>query len=91
VLNVSEIGELAAFARRSGKSWFVGLVNGPSAKTVELPLSFLGEGEYRTSLVLDRQDDSAAVEIKTAKSQRGDVLKVELSAGGGAVARFTGQ
>jgi alpha-glucosidase len=89
VLEVSEIGELAAFARRSGKTWFVGLVNGPAARSVELPLSFLGDGAYQTSMVLDHKDDAAAVEISDTQSRRGAVLKFELSAGGGAVARFT--
>ncbi|MEX2140694.1 MAG: glycoside hydrolase family 97 catalytic domain-containing protein [Pirellulales bacterium] len=88
VLDVSEIGELAAFARRSGKTWFVGVVNGPATGIVELPLSFLGAGVYQTSLVLDRHGDSAALDIKETKSQRRDVLKLELNSGGGAVARF---
>jgi alpha-glucosidase len=88
-LDVSEIGEVAAFSRRSGKTWFVGVVNGPASGIVELPLSFLGEGAYETLLVLDRKDDSAAVDIKEIKFQRSDVLKLELNAGGGAVVRFT--
>jgi alpha-glucosidase len=29
VLPQSDIGELAAFARRSGRNWFVGVLNGP--------------------------------------------------------------
>jgi alpha-glucosidase len=89
VLGLSEIGELAAFARRSGKTWFVGLVNGPAAKSVELPLVFLGEGTYKTALVLDHKEDSAAVQLMETQLRRGESLKVELSAGGGAVARFT--
>ena len=89
VLDVSAIGELAAFARRSGETWFVGLVNGPEPRNAELPLSFLGEGEYRTSLVLDHENDPAAVEIKEMSLERGQTLPVQLSAGGGAVARFS--
>jgi alpha-glucosidase len=89
VLDVSEIGELAAFARRRGKTWFAGLVNGPTERSVELPLSFLGEGTYRTSLVLDHKGDPAAVDIRDSQSRRGEILKFAISSGGGAVARFT--
>ena len=45
VLPPSEIGELALFARRSGTTWFVAAMNGPTARTVKVPLSFLPKGE----------------------------------------------
>jgi alpha-glucosidase len=89
VLDVSDIGELAAFARRSGKTWFLGVVNGPASGIVELPLSFLGEATYKTLLVLDRMDDPAALDVTERVSQRRDVLRLELKAGGGAAAHFT--
>ena len=40
VLPVSEIGEIAAFARRQSKVWFVAILNGKQARTVKIPLSF---------------------------------------------------
>jgi alpha-glucosidase len=88
-LDASEIGELAAFARRSGTTWFVALVNGPAARSVQIPLSFLNDSAYRTSLVLDHKNDPAAVEIRDSQSRRSDTLNFELNSGGGAVARFT--
>lgn len=53
VLAGSEIGSLAAIARRSGDDWFVGIINGGEARNYELALSFLGEGTYQSLLVQD--------------------------------------
>jgi alpha-glucosidase len=89
VLPVSEIGEVAAFARRSGDTWFLAVLNGPTAKDVRLPLSFLGPGEYRALMAYDHKDDPAAVRLEETAARRGDALAVELSAGGGFIARFT--
>jgi alpha-glucosidase len=91
VLDVSEIGEIAAFARRSGETWFLAIVNGPAGRTIQAPLSFLGDGEYRASLVLDVKDNPAAVEIKETAARRGDTMTIQLTDGGGAIARFTPQ
>jgi alpha-glucosidase len=87
VLPVSEIGEIAAFARRHGKQWFVVIANGPTARSVEVPLSFLDGGSHAALLVRDRTDDPAAVVVENATLRRTDVLKIDLRGGGGFVAR----
>jgi alpha-glucosidase len=89
VLPISEIGERAAFARRSGDCWFLAVVNGPNAATIRVPATFLKPGEYRALLVRDRADDPAAVKIEEATVTRDDPLAIELRAGGGFIARFT--
>jgi alpha-glucosidase len=89
VLPISEIGEVAAFARRSGETWFLAIVNGPTGRTVRIPLSFLGEKEYGALLIRDRQGDPAAVRVEETTAKRGDTLSVELSDGGGFIGRFT--
>jgi alpha-glucosidase len=91
VLPVSEIGEIAAFARRSGNTWFLAIVNGPEAKTINIPLSFLGKDEYRAMLVRDNKSDAAAVEVENTTSKSRDTLVIELSDGGGFIARFSKQ
>jgi alpha-glucosidase len=88
VLPFSEIGEVAAFARRHGKQWFLGVANGPTARSVEVPLSFLGGGTHAALLVRDQADDPAAVVVENRTVRRGDALKIDLRAGGGFVARF---
>jgi alpha-glucosidase len=88
VLPVSEIGEVAAFARRSGDQWFLAILNGPEARKISVPLSFLGRGNYSALIVRDDKSDSAALQIENAKKQRSDSLEIEMSNGGGFIARF---
>src|SRR5262249_43246145 len=38
VLPPSDIGDIAAFARRRGDDWYVAIVNGPDAKSVKIDL-----------------------------------------------------
>src|SRR2546425_968282 len=88
VLPMSDIGELAAFARRSGDVWFLTVLNEPDAKTIKVPLSFLGRGEYRAMLVRDRKEEAATVEMEKITTRRSDSLTIELNSGGGFIARF---
>jgi len=89
VLPPSEIGELAVFARRSGPTWFLAIMNGAEARTLKIPLSFLGKGDYRAVLVRDNPDRSAAQTELSAPLREGSSLTVQLQAGGGFLARFS--
>jgi alpha-glucosidase len=89
VLPESRIGELAIFARRTGQTWFLAVMCGPQARTIQVPLSFLGEGQYNASLVRDNKENDAAVVMKNITVQRGDTLTVEMTSGGGFVGRFS--
>jgi alpha-glucosidase len=88
VLPVSQIGEVAAFARRRGKSWFVAIMNGPQQRSVEIPLSFIGSASREGMLVKDRLDDPAAVQIEHRSVKRTDSLKIDMRSGGGFIARL---
>jgi alpha-glucosidase len=87
-LPVSEIGEVAAFARRKDKEWFVVIANGPTARGVDVPLSFLGRGLHDAMLVRDDLENAASVKVEAATLRRSDSLHVDLRAGGGFIARF---
>ncbi len=89
VLPGSEIGELAAYARRTGDTWFVAVLCGPQARTIQVPLSFLGEGEYKAALVRDNMENDAAVRMENKNLQRDDPLAIEMRSGGGFVARLS--
>jgi alpha-glucosidase len=89
VLPISEIGQRAAVARRTGDRWFLAIVNGPAGGTVRIPAFFLGAGEYRALLVRDRTDDPAAVNVEEVTVTNHDPLEIELRPRGGFVARFT--
>ncbi len=89
VLPGSEIGELAAYARRSGTTWHLAVMNGVAARTIKVPLSFLGPGEYRAMLVRDQPSNAAAVMVENASAQRSDTLTIDLGDGGGFIGRFS--
>jgi len=94
VLPVSEIRQVAAFARRSGDTWFLAITNGSTARNVRIDLaSFLGRGSpqggrgasYQATLVRDT-GEPAAVKIEHLTLGAGDSLSVDLRSGGGFVA-----
>jgi alpha-glucosidase len=89
VLDASEVGEVAAFARRNGQKWFLAVLNGPAARRIDVPLAFLGEGKHQAMLVRDQPDEPAAVKIENATFSRKDSIAIDLPAGGGFIANFT--
>jgi alpha-glucosidase len=89
VLPGSAIGERTAFARRNGKTWFVAVLNGPEARTLKVPLAFLGRGNYAVSIVRDDPGESAAVQLENKQLTARDSLDLELQPGGGFIARCT--
>jgi len=89
VLPDSQIGELAIFARRTGQRWFLAIMCGPQGKTIQVPLSFLGDGRYKASLVRDDKQKADAVVLEDKTVQRSDTLTVEMTDGGGFVGRFS--
>jgi len=82
-------GQLAVLARRRGTDWYVGAITSDTMVSVaEVPLRFLGAGEYNVTLISDGEDvDKFAYATETLI--RRDTMTVELAPRGGFVARFT--
>jgi alpha-glucosidase len=89
VLTPSEIGELAAFARRRGNQWFVAALNGPQAREVSVPLPFLDRGTFETLVVRDNLEEAAALHVEQGSIGRDGTLKMSMRAGGGYIVRIT--
>lgn len=88
VLAPSEIGELATFARRTGSTWFLAIMNGPTARKIDVKLEFLRRSNTRAILVRDNLTEPAAVKIESAVVNTRESLAIELRAGGGFIGRF---
>jgi alpha-glucosidase len=88
VLHGSQIGQVAILARRSGKEWYVGVVNGPTARTCTLDLSFLGRGKWQTDCFADAPGDGSQFAIERNVEVNPRTRTITLSPGGGFVARF---
>ncbi len=85
VLPGSEIGECAAFARRKGQDWFVGVINGGAETKLDFALDFLPRGKYHMIKLGDAQDQADAWLRVEGDVQRKDRVNLDLKAGGGCV------
>jgi len=88
VLPGSAIGEAAVYARRSGKSWFLAVMNGATPKSLDIPLLFLGEGTFSASEVRDLEGNPAGVALGKGSYNPKDTLRLNLAEGGGFIAKF---
>lgn len=85
VLN-GEPMEHITVARRSGKDWYVGSITNWDARTVKVPLSFLGDGKYVAEIYADAPDAGTIATHTTFTKQevdRNTVLEVKMVGGGG--------
>jgi alpha-glucosidase len=88
VLPPSEIGELAIFARRKGDTWFLAAMCGAQPKSIQVPLSFLEDREYRATIAHDKTGDDSSVILESAIVKRGASLSIDMHGGGGFLASF---
>ena len=89
VLPDSEIGRTAAFARRKGRDWFIGVVNGNEARPFPIDLKFLPPGSYRIDRMSDNSTDNATWNRTQSRVTRKDKFSVDVRGNGGFVARIT--
>jgi alpha-glucosidase len=87
ILPGSEPGKIAAAARKSGNAWFVGILNGATATTMNLSLSFLGTGTWQ-KIQLGDAAQAGAWDRQTGTATAADSISVKLSSRGGFVAWF---
>lgn len=89
VLPGSAIGEAAVYARRKGKTWFLAVINGTKPLTLDVSLSFLGEGVFQTQEVSDVKGNPASLKLSNGVNTKKDRILLNLAAGGGYIAKFT--
>ncbi len=85
VLPGSEPGKVVAEARRSGKQWFIAVINGGEATTLDIPLAFLGSGSWQSTLLRDTKDKPDAWDRQDGKATSHDHIRLEIAARGGFV------
>ena len=90
VLQSSKIGSVLAFARCKGTEWFVCVLNGDTsaAKTVNVPLSFIGNEMCTATIVKDNMNNAQAVVMESRRVSAAETLVAEMGPGGGWVARI---
>ena len=86
-----EIGKYITIARQKDDVWYVGALTNWDERTLELDLSFLGEGKYKAEIFRDGTNAN-----KVAKDYKKDVievpsnnkLKITMAQGGGCVIKI---
>jgi alpha-glucosidase len=81
-----KVGEYIAVARRHGREWFIGSIAGKNGVELDLPLEFLGPGEYTAEIYADAPDAdqhpmNTVVEQKNVN--RSGRIHVKMAPGGG--------
>ncbi|QBE61929.1 glycoside hydrolase family 97 protein [Pseudoduganella lutea] len=78
-----DIGQYVVTARRSGNDWYIGAMSNEQARTIDLPLDFLGQGRYQARVWEDgAAPDTLKVSDRTVDA--GARLRLDLAASGGA-------
>jgi len=85
------IGKFVTIARQKGDIWYVGSMTNWDSRSLELDLSFLGEGEFQADIFCDGINANKAAsdyrkEIIDIPSNR--KLKISMASGGGYVMRI---
>ncbi len=82
-----DLGTFVAVARRKGDRWYVGAMT-DAARTITLPLGFLGRGRF---LARTWEDGATATSVRTGERgvTAGGTLTLRLAASGGGVATLS--
>jgi len=82
-----EIGEYVATARKSGNEWFVGIITGDDARTMEISFDFLDKGKKYIATIYqddDKINTRTKVSLKKMKLTNKSEVEMKLKASGGA-------
>jgi alpha-glucosidase len=86
----AELGKVLVIARRKGDVWWLGGLGGDNRQAVQLPLAFLGPGEWTAKLYLDAPQGLATeVRQREQEASAGDTLQLELGEAGGFAGRIS--
>ena len=80
------MGEYIVVARRIGQNWYIGGMTDWNARTIELDLSFLPDGQYQSVLFSDGVNAAKqAADYKRSEQtlDKNQKVKINMAPGGG--------
>jgi len=86
VLN-GEVGKYLTVARRHGDTWYVGSMTNWDGRALEIPLDFLGAGNFEAQIFADGADadkDATSLSLQRENVNSRSRLSLRLASGGGA-------
>ena len=87
-------GDYIALAKRSGKDWFIGVMNNSKKKEITIPLDFISAESSKIDIWADAEDADISptnLTTKTLEVKQGEKLRIKLADNGGWVARVRGK
>lgn len=91
----SKVGEYVVVARRAGSgesaAWYVAAMTNWEPRELEIPLTFLGRGEYKSSTIEDginADRHGSDYRIRGSIVHKNETLKIKLAPGGGWVGKI---
>jgi alpha-glucosidase len=84
-------GEYISVARRSGDEWYIGSITGWRPTTLDVPLEFLGKGDYIAEIYSDAPDADTNPKHTVREEKRVNasmLLHVTMAPGGGQAIRL---
>lgn len=89
VVPLAEVNRFAVVARRHGNEWFLGAINNSEARSLEIPLDFLGSGSWTIDLCRDASDSfDNPNHLIEETIPAGKTLTINLASGGGFAAKI---
>ncbi|WP_447642406.1 MULTISPECIES: glycoside hydrolase family 97 catalytic domain-containing protein [Chitinophagaceae] len=89
VLKESQLGKVAAFARRKGKKWYLAITNGEIPTSLHINLSFLsGKTNYALKQITDSKMTRTSSFANKSNINQQAVLHIDMPYGGGYLGIF---
>ncbi len=86
VLPCTSMGDIVAFARRKGDTWWIGVMNGGNEREIKIPLDFLKK-KTQAILIYDGATNTS-IDRREQSVTKHDVLTIKLRPSGGFVAKM---
>ncbi len=83
VLSCSEIGKVAAFARRKGNEWWIGILNGDQISDITFDLKFIRNNNAKATILIDKENVSNDLRREERTINPADRVILKLQQGGG--------
>jgi hypothetical protein len=87
VLLGGEVFEYTAVARRAGNTWLVGAMC-DAARTIDVPMTFLGDGTYYATIYRDGATQSD-LDVEVKEITKADAITLPMKQAGGAAMKIT--
>jgi alpha-glucosidase len=84
----AKVGEYVVIARRGGTDWHLGAMTDGKARTLAVPLGFLGPGRFSAESWVDDAAAEHGLTRRAAGVAAGDTLTLDLPAAGGAYVKL---